>query len=166
MVRTPELIPSPDGRHAVRKDVTRVALDEAPILPTGPAPKGLFRRAKVAPVVLERRYGLCYQVWEVDPLRFVGRVVVAWLSVADMPDGVGYFRDQDRQRSLTQRQAYWDAIAQTLLEHGGGPDDDAPPTTAYPSWFQAEPRLLQAAEGDLDLLVDQWGEFVAWQPDG
>lgn len=166
MVRTPELIPSPDGRHAVRKDITRVAVDEAPILPTGPAPKGRFGRPKVAPIALERRYGLCYQVWEVDPLRFVGRVVVAWLSVADMPDGVGYFRDQDAQRALTQRQAYWDAIAGALLEHGGGPDDDVPPATAYPSWFQAEPRLLQAAEGDLDLLVDQWGEFVAWQPDG
>ncbi|SDP06223.1 hypothetical protein SAMN04489867_1313 [Pedococcus dokdonensis] len=166
MVRTPELIASPDGRHAVRKDITRVAVDETPILPTGPAPKGLFGRSKATPVALERRYGLCYQMWEVDPLRFVGRVVVAWLSVGDMPDGMGYFRDPDRQRGLTQRQAYWDAIAGALLEHGGGPDDDVPPATAYPSWFQADPRLVQAATADLDLLVDRWGEFAAWQPDG
>ncbi|GAA2163490.1 hypothetical protein [Pedococcus bigeumensis] len=166
MVRTPVLIPSPDGRHAVRKDITRVAVDDVPILAAGTAPKGLFGRAKTAPVVVERRYGLCYQLWEVDPARFVGRVVVAWLSVEDMPDAMGYFRDADRSRALGLRQAYWDAIAWTQLEHGGGPEDDVPPPTAFPSWFQADDRLLRAAVDDLDAVADRWADFVAWQPDG
>ena len=166
MVRTPDLIPSPDGRHAVRKDVTRVAVDEVPILGTGPAPKGLFGRTRTTPVVVERRYGLCYQLWEVDPARFLGRVVVAWLSVEDMPDAMGYFRGADRRYALVQRQAHWDAIAYTLLEHGGGPEDDGPPPTAYPSWFQGDERMVRAAGDDLDMLADRWADFVAWQPDG
>ena len=167
MVRTPVLIPSPDGRHAVRKDITRVAVDDTPILVPGPQPRGLFGRGRTAPAgVVERRYGLCYQVWEVDPATFVGRVVVAWLSVEDMPDAMGYFRGGDRRVALAQRQAYWDAIAWTLLEHGGGPEDDAPPPTAYPAWFQADDRLVRAAVDDLDTLADGWADFAGWQPDG
>jgi hypothetical protein len=166
MVRTPDLIPSPDGRHAVRKDVTRVAVDDVPILAASPQPRGRFGRAKVAPLEVERRYGLCYQVWELEPLRFVGRLVVAWLAVEDMPDGMGYVHGADRGRALAQRQAYWDAIAGTLLEQGGGPEDDLPPPTAYPSWFQADDRLFRAAMDDLDTLAERWADFAAWQPDG
>ena len=167
MVRTPVLIPSPDGRHAVRKDITRVAVDEVPILGAGgAAPKGLLGRAKTAPVAVERRYGLCYQLWEVDPARFLGRVVVAWLSVEDMPDAMGYFRGADRRYAVAQRQAHWDAIAYTLLEHGGGPEDDGPPPTAYPAWFQGDERMVRAAVDDLDSLADGWADFAAWQPDG
>lgn len=167
MVRTPVLIPSPDGRHALRKDITRVAVDDVPIVATAPQPRGLFGRPKAsAPGGTERRYGLCYQVWEVDPARFVGRVVVAWLSVEDMPDGMAYFRGADRGLALAQRQAYWDAIAWTMLEHGGGPEDDAPPPTAYPSWFQADDRLVHAAKDDLDTLAQRWADFAGWQPDG
>src|SRR5690349_10231414 len=114
MVRTPDLIPSPDGRHAVRKDITRVAVDEVPALVVGSQPQGRFARARTPSVGLERRYGLCYQLWEVDPARFVGRVVVAWLSVEDMPDAMGYFRGADRTLALAQRRAYWDALAWTL----------------------------------------------------
>ncbi|WP_457255539.1 hypothetical protein [Pedococcus sp. P5_B7] len=166
MVRTPVLIPSPDGRHAVRKDITRVAVDEVPIPGAGAAPRGLFGRAKPTPVAVERRYGLCYQLWELEPARLLGRVVVAWLSVEDMPDAMGYFRSEDRRVARAQRQAYWDAIAWTMLEHGGGPEDDAPPPTAYPAWFQADERLVRAAADDLDTLADSWADFAAWQPDG
>ena len=166
MVRTPVLIPSPDGRHAVRKDVTRVAFDDVAILGTAPQPRGRFGRAKTTPLAVERRYGLTYQVWELDPLRFVGRLVVAWLSVEDMPDSMGYFRGLDRGQALAQRQAYWDAIAGTLLEQGGGPEDDLPPSTAYPAWFQADDRLFSAAMADLDSLAERWADFAAWQPDG
>lgn len=168
MVRTPDLIPSPDGRHGVRKDVTRVAVGDVPIVSTGTgsASRGRFGGRRSAPIVTERRYGLCYQVWEVEPPRLVGRVVVAWLAVEDMPDAMSYFRGPDRGLALAQRQAYWDAIAWTLLEHDGGPEDDAPPPAAYPSWFQSDDRLLRAAGDDLDVLADRWADFAAWQPDG
>jgi hypothetical protein len=166
MVRTPDLIPSPDGRRAVRKDITRVAVDDVPILAAASQPRGLFGFGKAAHGGSERRYGVCYQVWELDPPRFVGRVVVAWLAVEDMPDGMGYFRDVDRGRALAQRQAYWDAIAWTLLEHGGGPEDELPPPTAYPAWFQADDRLVRAAMDDLAMVADRWADFAAWQPDG
>ena len=120
MVRTPVLIPSPDGRHAVRKDVTRVAFDEVAILGTAPQPRGRFGRAKTTPLAVERRYGLTYQVWELDPLRFVGRR-------GGLALGRGHARwhgllpGRDRGQALAQRQAYWDAIAGTLLEQGGAP---------------------------------------------
>ncbi len=138
MVRTPALISSPDARHAVRRDTTRVAVHDVRIPDTGAAPQGMF----------------------------LGRMVVAWLSVEDMPDAMGYFRGEDRGLALAQRRAYWDAIAWTLLEHSGGPEDDVPPSTAYPSWFQADGRLVQAALSDLDTLAHSWAEFAAWQPDG
>jgi hypothetical protein len=166
MVRTPDLIPSPDGRHAVRKDITRVAVGDVPVVGTSPAPRGRFGSRKTAPIVTERRYGLCYQVWEVEPRRLVGRVVVAWLAVEDMPDAMSYFRGPDRGLALAQRQAYWDAIAWTLLEHDGGPEDDVPPPAAYPSWFQADDRMVRAAADDLDVLAERWADLAAWQPDG
>ena len=138
---------SPDGRWWLRFD--------GAVLPTHDAAPGFVDRlfGREPP---KRRYGLTFQLWEAFPLRFVRRLVVAWLAVDEMPNA--------SLRGAPKRARLWDPIAAVR----GWRSDDAlvaaPPRSVYPAQVVADDAQWKSIERNLEEL-SRWARVEAWAPD-
>ena len=145
---------SPDGRHLLRFDHTRLPRHVE-------LSKGFFGLGRKPGVPL---YGLTFQIWQVEPLRFLRRVEVAWLRPDELPDETHLSARDAHPEPLKARQAIWDAIADTAARleaepyAGGAPREAYPPGTDDALWNAIQKNLAKAAQ--------DWGRAIHWQPDG
>lgn len=119
---------SPSGRYWICFDATRLPAR----VPT------LWERLRGTK---PRQYGLTLQIWEAFPLRLVRRVVVAWLTVKELPN----------ETHEANRDEVWEAISTAM---GNGGPSDPPPT------FDAASRRDNLRE-----LARRWVTVMGWQPD-
>jgi hypothetical protein len=97
------LAPSPDGRYWLRPDLN--------VLPVQDISDS---RQRFMPWGQKQRYyGVTLQLWETDPLRFVRRIVVAWLQADELPN--------EAHCTLPERQAIWNAIHTSTQNANVGP---------------------------------------------
>ncbi|MDB5584228.1 MAG: repeat protein [Bradyrhizobium sp.] len=105
---------SPRGRFALRPNFASLPIRDEPLLSLA----GIGLGPKT------RYYGLCLQLWEVEPVRYLRTIPVAWLTYDELPDDA---------RSEHKRSAYKaiQAACESLAPDAHGP----PPLTAdkYPS---------------------------------
>jgi hypothetical protein len=138
---------SPDGRYWLRFDPTTFPThDTAPSLVERLSGKGSA----------ERQYGLTVQLWEAFPLRFLRRVVVAWLKVEELPD-------EAHLRTPTGRRAIWDAAAAAAAANAG-PTDPPPARSAYPAPFSTDDAAWKRVEANVASLAGNWIRVAGWQP--
>ena len=155
---------SPDGRHLLRIDHTR--LPRRVEVSKG----GLFGFGKKERVPV---YGLTFQFWSVEPLCFLRRIVVAWLRPDELPDQTylsptGREREDPKacQEGLKARQQVWDVIAETSERLQAEPFAPGAPRAAYPPVVVADDKLWDGVQKNLKEVVSRWGDTVRWQPDG
>ena len=152
---------SPDGRYWIRVDPAS--------LPVHESTPGLLDRLLGEKKKIERRYGVTVQVWEAFPLRFVRRVVVAWLTVEELPDETHLAHSDPRARptGLRSRRAMWDAVATAMASTGADPLGAAPPRSAFPPAVATDDAAWAIIERNLKALAGGSAAHVAgWQPDG
>ena len=140
---------SPDGRYWIRFDPAALPVHD-------PAP-GFLERLR-GEKKTERRYGLTLQIWEAFPLRFVRKMVAAWLTIKEMPDE-GRLASPQQRAALPSRTALWDAVA-ALRRTDVGPSAPPPPRSAYPPGLAADPAVWEIVEKNLATLRS-WVQFAA-----
>jgi len=154
---------SPDGRYWIRFDPTSLPVHES----TPGLLDRLFGDKKANQV--ERRYGVTVQVWEAFPLRFVRRVVVAWLTVEELPDETYLAHSDPRARpsGLRSRRAMWDAVTTAMAATNAAPSGALPPRSAYPPAVADDEAAWVIVEKNLKALAGgSRCQVVGWQPDG
>ena len=139
---------SPDARWWLRFDRA--------VLPTHEAVPGLVDRW-LGRKPGQRRYGLTFQLWEAFPLRFVRRIVVAWLAPDEMPKAAS-------PRGAPQRARLWDPIAAVRGWRLDDPLVAQPPRSAYPANFVATDAQWEGIQRSLDEL-SRWARVERWTPD-
>ena len=152
---------SPDGRYWIRSDFRAFPVHES-------TPSFLDRLLGNKKQV-ERRYGVTVQIWEAFPLRFVRRVVAAWLTVEELPDETHLAHSDPRARptGLRSRRAMWDAVATAMATTGADPLGAPPPRSAYPPAVANDDVAWAIVERNLTALAGGAAARVAgWQPDG
>lgn len=100
--------PSPNGQYWLKRDPCTLPIMD---VPETRGPKTIFGQRKST-----RYYGRSVQIWETQPLRFVRRVTVAWLTMQETPDN-GHVDNIQSNRSLSdiKRGYQYDRLA-CLLE--------------------------------------------------
>ena len=139
---------SPDARWWLRFDRA--------VLPTHDAVPGLVDRwlGRKAP---KRRYGLTFQLWEAFPLRFVRRIVVAWLAADEMPNAAPL-------RGAPRRARLWDPIAAVRGWRSDDPLVAPPPRSAYPADVVATDAQWDGIQRNVEEL-SRWARVEGWTHD-
>lgn len=149
---------SPDGRYWIRFDPGS--------LPTRDDTPGVIGRLLGRPPAAERRYGLSVQIWETFPLRFVRRMVVAWLTAKELPDETQLPRMRNRPATLPSRPTLWNMVADAAAATGDAPLNEAPPRSSYPDAVASDQAAWDVIERNVTALAREWIRTAGWQPDG
>jgi hypothetical protein len=135
---------SPDGRYWIKSDLTML-----PVRDVGPGIAGRFFGGK-----RERYYGVTVQLWEAFPLRFVRRVVVAWLTVKELPPPI---------HARAAHDGIWTAIAETTARLDTDPLE-APPRAAFSRFSQGKNEWFAIREMWRQLTRSYFARY-RWQAD-
>lgn len=150
---------SPKGKYVVR-------IDERTL------PMRRDTRALLRLLPVETQYGLCVQVWETRPLRFVSRHVIAWITEAELSswDWSGTIAVEERQSDgTTKRKLMAMPGAPVFKAMSQQADLTAPPLlgfdrTTFPKTFQSDDALWNAVSA-CGRALHEFVSSIAWDAD-
>jgi hypothetical protein len=154
------VIPSPDGRYLLRRDLTQLPRKTA-----GGAPRRLFGFGRRGADGEQMYYGLVWQVWEASPLRFVRRFVTEWMKPEELMDS---FRFQHRlpvNDAITERRKIWDAISAAMTVADATPEGGLPSREHFRTSLVKDDHEWRQMKDTLDIFAAT-SRFERWQPDG
>ena len=155
------VIPSPDGEFLLRSDLTQL-----PRRTIGGTPKTMLGFGRRGVVGGQLYYGLTWQLWRVDPLRFVRRIVIAWLKPEEMRDALRVRHDDPADEAIERKREAWDAIAAAMAAADAPPEGGPPTRSLYRTPLAADEQSWRQLEDTIGLLRDRASVFQSWQADG
>ncbi|QNA85059.1 hypothetical protein G4G27_14430 [Sphingomonas sp. So64.6b] len=155
------VVPSSDGEYLLRPDPCALGLKSV-----GRNPSKLFGFRHGSGGDGQRYYGVVWQVWKTDPLRFVRRIVVAWLKPEEMRGSFGFQHEYEPDEALKLTREMWDVVASVMADTNSNPGVGAPSRSSFPKELVADDAMWRRIYNSFENLGTSGAEFKAWEDDG